>query len=337
MDCDTRAGSVTVHATLAWKIIPVWYSRRVQKGVIIPGQSDVRVPRVYISCCCTLFLLIEGAGVCSGGAYDISNQNPRWCQKLSIPLCLHTMFGSEYYVYTLLLYVWLWLLCLSHHVWLWLLLICFSHRVWLWLLCFITSCLALITIDMFITPCLALITMFITSCLALITIDMFITPCLALILCLSHDVWLWLLLICLSHHVWLWLLLGMFITPCLALNTMFTHHVWLWLLCLSHHVWLWLLCLSRHVGLWSLFLHTMFGSDYYVYTPYLVLITMFPHHIWLWLLCLHTMFIITMFTHHVWFSLVFISIYSTYSPVIDHTSSLFGSVANTLTRNIMTF
>ena len=45
-----------------------------------------------------------------------------------------------------------------------------------------------------------------------------------------------------------------------------------------------------------------------VYTPYLVLITMFTHHIWSWLLCLHTIFgwllrylvLITMFTHHIW-------------------------------------
>ena len=34
---------------------------------------------------------------------------------------------------------------------------------------------------------------------------------------------------------------------------------------LTYHIWSWLLCL-----------HTVFGPDYYVYSPYLVLITMFP-------------------------------------------------------------
>ena len=34
----------------------------------------------------------------SGGAYDIcSNQNPRWTQKPCIPLCFHTISGSDHY------------------------------------------------------------------------------------------------------------------------------------------------------------------------------------------------------------------------------------------------
>ena len=37
-----------------------------------------------------------------GGAYDVCNictsQNPRWTQKPCIPLCLHDILGSDYYI-----------------------------------------------------------------------------------------------------------------------------------------------------------------------------------------------------------------------------------------------
>ena len=32
-----------------------------------------------------------------GGAFVVSNQNPRWTQKPCISLCPHTILGSHYY------------------------------------------------------------------------------------------------------------------------------------------------------------------------------------------------------------------------------------------------
>ena len=83
-----------------------------------------------------------------------NNQNPRCTQKLCIPLCLHTIFGPDYYVTH---DIWSWLLCLhtvvgpdyyvytpyfgpDYYVYTpYLVLITmFTHHIWSWLLCLYT-------------------------------------------------------------------------------------------------------------------------------------------------------------------------------------------------------
>ena len=51
---------------------------------------------------------------CCGGAYVISNQNPRWTQKPCIPLCWHTIFDPDYYVYTPYLVL---ITMFTQHIW----------------------------------------------------------------------------------------------------------------------------------------------------------------------------------------------------------------------------
>ena len=52
----------------------------------------------FISWCGTRDDASQARLCCYGGAYVISNQNPRWTHKPCVPLDLSTIFGSQYYV-----------------------------------------------------------------------------------------------------------------------------------------------------------------------------------------------------------------------------------------------